>query len=659
MSETSKTSPIKEIRLTRARANKNQDTEDDAPQTQNIRNTQTDKENMNDKDRQHGEDLSLSREEPRDPSQQTLEINQDIQKIPTPNHDEDIEKSQTQNRENDKETRENTQPEGATRETEQTINKEKNETDKEPGKENESDVAKITTRKGNKETSLHNKKIITTTSNEETTSEIIGLDDSMEHTQGYDLTTTRLVNIVNAQSALIQSHLTLNRSVKKESKEAISESVKKIQKEVERYALELTLTGKITRNNDPQTTAITTTITSPSNKNRNQAVQTDEYTPTTAPQPKTPVDKLKEDIINGVKTEIEKLIYEQKAVNELVVAALTRPIDDEEKEIATTTTAKTVENNNNKNTKRGERTDTHRQINKERTKEKPREETTITQKRNKQTPINENNTNQTHRKVTKINNNNNNKTETSYAVILENIDPRKENAETLKQVQDKVDVIQLGVGIQQIRYTKSNKVVINCENEEDREKLSTAIRNNNTGVTVEVPKLRNPQIKLIGVINENVGDKITEAIHRQNPNITSNLSGNEKLIKYIRHINRRDSYTKNVIIEVSPEIYNRIQQQRKIRIGYQSVMAVEQQQLLQCYNCMGYNHRASICTAKTRCGYCAETHDTRKCPNRYSKDPNCSNCQKKGMEHIHAAYSLDCPEYSKWSKIAKMSIRYR
>ena len=33
----------------------------------------------------------------------------------------------------------------------------------------------------------------------------------------------------------------------------------------------------------------------------------------------------------------------------------------------------------------------------------------------------------------------------------------------------------------------------------------------------------------------------------------------------------------------------------------------------QCFNCEAYGHKMNICTRKTRCGKCAQEHDTRKC----------------------------------------------
>ena len=55
----------------------------------------------------------------------------------------------------------------------------------------------------------------------------------------------------------------------------------------------------------------------------------------------------------------------------------------------------------------------------------------------------------------------------------------------------------------------------------------------------------------------------------------------------------------------------------------------------QCFNCQGYGHKVNICTRKTRCGKCAQEHDTRKCE---SETIQCANCKDS-----HHAWHQECP----------------
>src|SRR5277367_2207036 len=56
----------------------------------------------------------------------------------------------------------------------------------------------------------------------------------------------------------------------------------------------------------------------------------------------------------------------------------------------------------------------------------------------------------------------------------------------------------------------------------------------------------------------------------------------------------------------------------------------------QCFNCQGYGHKANVCTRKTRCGKCAQEHDTRECE---SETMQCANCKDS-----HHAWHQECPK---------------
>src|SRR5437667_3474391 len=57
--------------------------------------------------------------------------------------------------------------------------------------------------------------------------------------------------------------------------------------------------------------------------------------------------------------------------------------------------------------------------------------------------------------------------------------------------------------------------------------------------------------------------------------------------------------------------------------------------LNQCFNCQGYGHKANVCMRETRCGKCAQEHDTRTCE---SEMMQCTNC--KDSNH---AWHQECP----------------
>ena len=61
-----------------------------------------------------------------------------------------------------------------------------------------------------------------------------------------------------------------------------------------------------------------------------------------------------------------------------------------------------------------------------------------------------------------------------------------------------------------------------------------------------------------------------------------------------------------------------------------------QTQIMQCFNCYEYGHRARECKNHRRCGRCAkEEHDTNKCE---ETEPHCSQCEGE-----HVAWDFNCP----------------
>lgn len=246
-----------------------------------------------------------------------------------------------------------------------------------------------------------------------------------------------------------------------------------------------------------------------------------------------------------------------------------------------------------------------------------------------------------------------------YPLMLESTDPRDTVDDVVNILKNNVDVIELGIGVNSIRRKKNQKVVIGCDSAEDRNKLESAIKSKNQKLTVSQVKAKNPLLRLSGVINSTTDKQIEDAIIKQNANIIANTSAEDRMLKVIRRTKSRNKETCNVIAEVSPCMWQLLKD-RKLRIGYQVISSSDQSPVVQCFQCLGYGHLARDCRHDTVCGYCADQHDTRSCPNR-TRGPICANCKKNGSDgkdDNHCAYSSVCPEWRKWDRIARGSISY-
>ena len=81
---------------------------------------------------------------------------------------------------------------------------------------------------------------------------------------------------------------------------------------------------------------------------------------------------------------------------------------------------------------------------------------------------------------------------------------------------------------------------------------------------------------------------------------------------------------------------------RGIRIGnqkrnrcYSTERYVPRSQLMQCFNCQGFGHKAEGCTRPQKCGKCAEEHQTKACSKPTQK---CALCNGS-----HQAWNEECP----------------
>ncbi|XP_052748288.1 uncharacterized protein LOC128200104 [Galleria mellonella] len=245
----------------------------------------------------------------------------------------------------------------------------------------------------------------------------------------------------------------------------------------------------------------------------------------------------------------------------------------------------------------------------------------------------------------------------NFAVLLESADPRKTSEDVIKQVKQSVNVIELGIGVNRITKIKNQKVIMSCSSQEERKALQNAIREKCTQVSAKSAKDRLPQVKLLGVINDLTNDQVEKALINQNKRLLSSVQ-TDSTVKVVRRTKGRTQETNNIILEVSPIVWNAVKGQ-KLHIGLQSVQAVDQSPIVQCYKCMGYNHKAADCKDQVKCGYCAKNHDTRECRSRDSL-PRCCNCTlAKRQDTAHPSYSQECPDWQKWDGIARSAERIK
>ncbi|CAG4934312.1 unnamed protein product [Parnassius apollo] len=98
-----------------------------------------------------------------------------------------------------------------------------------------------------------------------------------------------------------------------------------------------------------------------------------------------------------------------------------------------------------------------------------------------------------------------------FALIVESADPRHTSDDVAKTVKSHVDVVELGLGVNNVRKIKNQKIIISCDSEDDRSKLQEAIKNSDQKLTAAKTVSKQPLLKLVGVINDLDNSKIADA----------------------------------------------------------------------------------------------------------------------------------------------------
>lgn len=245
-----------------------------------------------------------------------------------------------------------------------------------------------------------------------------------------------------------------------------------------------------------------------------------------------------------------------------------------------------------------------------------------------------------------------------YPIMVESADPLHSSSDVVQNLKEKVDVIQLGVGVSSLRKVRNQKVVINCDSERDRDALREAIQKSSGRLTVTQPVVKHPLLKLLGVANDLSNAKLEEAVFSQNRKLLPDPMPDDATVRVLRRARIGNNSRANVVLEVSPVLWNCLRDQ-ELRIGYQTIQAVDQSPVVQCYRCLAFGHIARDCQEKVRCGYCSEEHDTRQCRNRNSA-PRCVHCVQSNQvrDSGHPAYASECPEWRKWDRLARSITSY-
>lgn len=238
------------------------------------------------------------------------------------------------------------------------------------------------------------------------------------------------------------------------------------------------------------------------------------------------------------------------------------------------------------------------------------------------------------------------------------IKPRKNQDPmvTKNVIFQKINPAELNIGVNNVKVTKTGNIAIKCSTKEDTEKFKNlAVEKLKNAYEVEETKLRRPRIKIMSHNNDKNEEELEQLIKSQNKYIDDD---DEIRITYIKKTKTIGSI---IFAECSPNLFNKIMDNKKLYIGWERCPAYEDISVPQCFNCSGFYHKNTNCKNKTICAFCGGEHSKSECQKRIKKCSNCENANQKYKTEYpvnHEADSKECPSYKYHLQILKNKIDY-
>lgn len=270
--------------------------------------------------------------------------------------------------------------------------------------------------------------------------------------------------------------------------------------------------------------------------------------------------------------------------------------------------------------------------------------------------------------------------EERFSIIISSSIKSTKADEICNKIQKDIKLNQLKIGINGLRKTNNEQIIISCPKKEYTTILTEEIKKLNYNLEVNEIKKKKPKLIIKGLKSNLSEDEIIDGIITQNEGIQDIILKNEEnkinLITEIKYKHpkldasdqkdEKQHKFSNYIIETSGTTRKSLIALGKLNIQYQRVKIEDCDPLTQCYHCCKFMHTASRCLHRTDpsvCPHCTGDHIFAKCPAR-EKTPVCANCTSQNNKYgeknntDHKAFSDICPYKNKMLKVARDRIDY-
>lgn len=234
-------------------------------------------------------------------------------------------------------------------------------------------------------------------------------------------------------------------------------------------------------------------------------------------------------------------------------------------------------------------------------------------------------------------------------------------AETTKRVIcGKLDPIEFAV--KNLHLRESGEVAVRCESKDLALKLvKTATESFSEDYTISIQQPLRPRLKIIGFSSDMDEEKLLSCLKKQNQ-AASFLD--LKVIRIVRS-EKRKSNQMSVILETNAYGFDVLMKLQRVNLGWERCRVIEATDVMRCFNCSEYGHKAVSCSKPACCPKCSGDHKIEECEEQREKCINChiENSKRQAryeelLDTTHSSWSSECPIFVKRLNRARQRIDF-
>lgn len=220
----------------------------------------------------------------------------------------------------------------------------------------------------------------------------------------------------------------------------------------------------------------------------------------------------------------------------------------------------------------------------------------------------------------------------------------KQTMEKTKQDLNKVDPVNLK--ITNVENRKNGTLIIQTENNEERERVKNAIENEmRESYDIRVPNENDMTIVITDMTFKFNENELIEKLKLQN----NELKESEFKIVKSYEFKKYNRIIYNTKIKVNKETYTKVMSAQRLNVGWEKCRIYDGTDIMQCFKCQGYNHKSEDCRNEDVCYKCHGPHKSKECNKEIIvKCINCIRANQKlniGLDENHVTANRECPVY--------------